>query len=47
MKITKIRMLKQMCGHILMDKIRNKKFKEKLQVARISAKMLENKLRRV
>ena len=34
-----------MCGNIMMDRIRNQKFREKLGIAPLSAKMWENKLR--
>ena len=34
-----------MCGHTLMDRIRNQEFRDKLGVAPISEKMRENKLR--
>ena len=38
-------MLRWMCVHTLRDKIRNHEFREKLEVALISAKMCENRLR--
>ena len=40
-----MRMLGWMCGHTLMDRIRNKEFREKLGAAPISAKRHENRLR--
>ena len=45
MDITEMRMLRWMCGHIKVDSIRNKEFREKLGVAPLSTKMRENKLR--
>ena len=45
MKVTEMRMLRWMCGHTLMDRIRNREFRNKLGVAPISGKMLENRLR--
>ena len=45
MKVTEIRMLKWMCSHTMMDKIRNQKFGEKLGLAPLSAKIRENWLR--
>ena len=46
MEVTEMRMLRWMCGHTLMDRIRNQEFRDKLMVAPISRKMRENKLRR-
>ncbi|XP_057532812.1 uncharacterized protein LOC130810692 [Amaranthus tricolor] len=46
MEVTKMRMLRWMCGHTLMDRIRNQEFRDKLGVAPISGKMQENRLRR-
>ena len=40
-----MRMLRWMCGHTLMDRIRNQEFRDKLGVAPISGKMRENRLR--
>ena len=40
-----MRMLRWMCGHTLMDRIRNQEFRDKLGVALISRKMRENRLR--
>ena len=34
--------LRWMSGHIMMDRIRNQEFKEKLEIAPLSAKMSEN-----
>ena len=45
MEVTKMRMLRWMCGYTMMDKIRNQEFKEKLGVAPLSAKIRKNKLR--
>ena len=36
-------MLRWMCGHTMIDRIRNQKFREKLGVVPLSAKMRENK----
>ena len=44
MKVTEIHMLRWMCGHILMDRIRNQEFWDKLGVAPLSGKMCENRL---
>ena len=38
-------MLRCMCGHTIMDRIRNQEFREKLEVASLSEKMRENRLR--
>ena len=40
-----MRMLRWICGHTLMDRIRNQEFKDKQGVASISRKMRENRLR--
>ena len=40
-----MRMLRWMCGHTLMDRIRNQEFRDKLGVAPISGIMSENRLR--
>ena len=45
MKVTEMHMLRWMCGHILIDRIRNQEFRNKLKVAPISGKMRENRLR--
>ena len=45
MEVTEMRMLRWMCGHTLMDRIRNQEFRDKLGVAPISEKMHENRLR--
>ena len=45
MKVTEMRMQRWMCGHTLMDLIRNQEFRDKLGVAPISEKMPENRLR--
>ena len=45
MEVTEMRMLRWMCGHTLMDRIRNQEFRDKLGVASIFGKMRENKLR--
>ena len=44
-ELTKMRMLRWMCGNTMIDKIRNQKFRENLRVAPLSTKMQENKLR--
>ena len=45
MEVTKMCMLRWMCGHTLMDRIRNQEFRDKLGVAPFSEKMRENRLR--
>ena len=45
MKVTEMRMLRWMCDHTMADRIRNQKFREKLEIVSFSAKMLENRLR--
>ena len=45
MKVTEMRMLRWMCEHTLMDRIRNQEFRDKPGVALISEKMRENRLR--
>ncbi|CAO2842404.1 unnamed protein product [Amaranthus hypochondriacus] len=40
-----MRMLRWMCGKIMLDRIRNQEFRETLRVTPISAKMRENRLR--
>ena len=44
-EVTEMRILKWMCEHTLMDRIRNQEFRDKLGVAPISGKMRENRLR--
>ena len=39
MEVIEMHMPRWMCGHILMDLIRNQEFREKLRVAPISATM--------
>ncbi|XP_057535268.1 uncharacterized protein LOC130813451 [Amaranthus tricolor] len=45
MKVSEMRILRWMCGHTLVDRIRNQEFRDKLGVAPISRKMSENRLR--
>ena len=45
MQVIEIRMLRWMCGHTLMDRMRNHEFREKLALAPIPAKMRRNRLR--
>ena len=45
MEVTQMRMLRWMCEHTLLDRIRNQEFRDKLGVASIFGKMCENKLR--
>ena len=45
MKVTEMRMLRWMCGHTLMNRIKNHEFRERLGVDLISVKMRENRLR--
>ncbi len=45
MEVTEMRMLRWMCGHTLMDRIRNQEIRVKLRVAPISGKMRESILR--
>ena len=40
-----MRMQRWMCGYTITDRIENQKFREKLGVAPLSTKMLENRLR--
>ena len=40
-----MRKLRWMCGHTLMDRIKNQEFRDKFGVAPISGKMRENRLR--
>ena len=45
MEVTEMRMLRWMCGKTMMDRIRNREYREKLGVAPLSAKMREHRLR--
>ena len=45
MKVAEMEMLRWMWGYTIMDKIKKKEFREKLDVAPLSAKMHENRLR--
>ncbi|KAI3814008.1 hypothetical protein L1987_18747 [Smallanthus sonchifolius] len=45
MEVAEMRMLRWMCGHTRMDRIRNKVFRERLGVACISDKIREGRLR--
>ena len=45
MEATEMPMLRWMCNHTMIDKIKNQEFREKLGAASISAKMRENILR--
>ena len=45
MEVTEMRMLRWMCGHTLMDRIKNQEFRDKLGVASISRKMRKSRLR--
>ena len=45
MEVTELCMLRWMCGHTLMDRIRNQEFRDKLGVAPIFRKMREYRLR--
>ncbi|XP_057532139.1 uncharacterized protein LOC130810182 [Amaranthus tricolor] len=45
MDVTELRMLRWMCGHTMIDRIRNQDFRESLGVAPLSTKMRENILR--
>ena len=45
MKVTEMRMLRWMCDHTLLDRIRNHEFREKLGITPISAKMRKNRLK--
>ena len=44
-RVTKMRMLRWMCGHTKMDKIRNESIREKVRVASIEDKLRETRLR--
>ena len=45
MDVAEINMLRWMCGNTIMDRIKNREFREKLGVVPLSAKMRENRLR--
>ncbi|KAD6795909.1 hypothetical protein E3N88_06805 [Mikania micrantha] len=45
LETAEMRMLRWMCGHTRLDRIRNEVFREKLQVANISEKIREGRLR--
>ena len=45
MEVTEMLMLRWMCGHTMMDRIKNQEFRGKLEIAPISSKMREHKLR--
>ena len=45
MEVTEMRMLRWKCFHTMMDRIRNQEFREKLEVAPLSAKMHKNRLK--
>ncbi|XP_070007374.1 uncharacterized protein [Nicotiana sylvestris] len=45
MKVAEMKMLRWMCGHTRMDKIRNDDIQEKVHVAPINVKMREARLR--
>ena len=45
MEVTEMRMLRWMCVHTMIDRIKNHECREKLGVAPLSAKMRENRLR--
>ncbi|XP_057532968.1 uncharacterized protein LOC130810861 [Amaranthus tricolor] len=45
MEVTEMRMLRWMCGHTLIDRIKNQELRDKLGVAPIFGKMRENRLR--
>ena len=45
MKVAEMRMLRWICGHSRMDKIRNEVIRERVGVAPIEEKMMENRLR--
>ena len=45
MEITEMCMLRWMCGNTMIDRIRKQEIKEKLEVAPLSAKMRDNRLR--
>ena len=44
-KVAEMRMLRWICGHSRMDKIRNEVIRERVRVAPIEEKMMENRLR--
>ena len=45
MDVTEMHMLRWICGHTMIDRIKNQDFREKLEVAPQSAKMREKRLR--
>ncbi|XP_074304411.1 uncharacterized protein LOC141639131 isoform X2 [Silene latifolia] len=45
MSVAEMRMLRWMCGHTRKDRLRNEVIREKLKVAPIEDKMMENRLR--
>ena len=45
MEVAEMRMLRWMCGNTIMNRIKNKEFREKLGVAPLFEKMRENRLR--
>ncbi|MFS7895387.1 hypothetical protein Hanom_Chr00s002805g01704911 [Helianthus anomalus] len=45
MDVAEMRMLRWMCGHKRLDRIRNDVFRERLEVASISHKIKEGRLR--
>ncbi|KAF5774101.1 hypothetical protein HanXRQr2_Chr13g0596381 [Helianthus annuus] len=45
MEVAEMRMLRWMCGHTRLDRIRNNVFRERLEVASISDKIKEGRLR--
>ena len=45
MEVAEMRMLRWMCGHTRLDRMRNEVFRERLGVASISEKMKEGRLR--
>ena len=45
MEVRKMSMMRWMCGHTIMDRLRNHEFREKLRVAPLFAKMRENRFR--
>ncbi|KAL6561231.1 hypothetical protein OROMI_016832 [Orobanche minor] len=45
MNVTEMRMLRWMCGHTKKDRLRNEVIREKVRVASIEDKMMENRLR--
>ncbi|KAL6551280.1 hypothetical protein OROMI_021768 [Orobanche minor] len=45
MNVAEMRMLRWMCGHTKKDRLRNEVIREKVRVASIEDKMMENRLR--